>query len=97
VSRRSNDRPGGLFRFRYDARASFQRPVDRATVGDGERAFLDTMRRCKLYDFDNHRWLDFDGKPTTGTARMFSMTAKELLAPRQAVRALQIVQLRKAA
>lgn len=48
------------------------------------RSFLDTLRRCKLYDFDNHRWLDFDGKPTTGTARMFSVTAQELLAPRQA-------------
>ena len=25
------------------------------------RSFLDTLRRCKLYDFENHRWLDFDG------------------------------------
>lgn len=23
------------------------------------------MRACKLYDYDNHRWLDFAGKPTT--------------------------------
>lgn len=23
-----------------------------------------TMRACKLYDFDKHQWLDFDGKPT---------------------------------
>jgi omega-6 fatty acid desaturase (delta-12 desaturase) len=27
--------------------------------------FSDTLRRCKLYDFENHRWLDFDGRPTT--------------------------------
>jgi len=27
--------------------------------------FADTVRRCKLYDFENHRWLDFDGHPTT--------------------------------
>lgn len=24
-----------------------------------------TLRACKLYDFENHQWLDFDGKPTT--------------------------------
>lgn len=23
------------------------------------------MRSCKLYDYDNHRWLDFAGRPTT--------------------------------
>lgn len=61
------------------------------------RAFLGTLRRCKLYDFENHRWLDFDGKPTTGTARMFSVTARELLAPRQVERASRPVRLRKAA
>ena len=27
-------------------------------------AFWRTMRRCKLYDYDRHRWLGFDGKPT---------------------------------
>jgi omega-6 fatty acid desaturase (delta-12 desaturase) len=27
--------------------------------------WLDTMGRCKLYDWDEHRWLDFDGRPTT--------------------------------
>jgi omega-6 fatty acid desaturase (delta-12 desaturase) len=24
-----------------------------------------TMARCQLYDYENHRWLSFDGKPTT--------------------------------
>jgi omega-6 fatty acid desaturase (delta-12 desaturase) len=61
------------------------------------RAFLDTLRRCKLYDFENHRWLDFDGKPTTGTARMFRLTAKELLAPAQASGFAHPELLRKAA
>ena len=28
------------------------------------RNILATMRACKLYDYDNHQWLDFDGKPT---------------------------------
>lgn len=26
--------------------------------------FWDTLRRCKLYDYERHRWLDFDGNPT---------------------------------
>jgi len=25
-----------------------------------------TMRKCKLYDYDNHRWLDFEGNVTSG-------------------------------
>jgi omega-6 fatty acid desaturase (delta-12 desaturase) len=29
------------------------------------RAMLDIMKRCKLYDYENHRWLDFNGNPTT--------------------------------
>jgi omega-6 fatty acid desaturase (delta-12 desaturase) len=61
------------------------------------RSFLDTMGRCKLYDFDNHRWLDFDGKPTTGTARMFSVTARELLAPKLAEPTRRPLRLLKAA
>jgi omega-6 fatty acid desaturase (delta-12 desaturase) len=31
----------------------------------GIRWWFDTMRRCKLYDWDNHQWLDFDGRPTS--------------------------------
>ena len=26
-----------------------------------------TLKTCKLYDFENYRWLDFDGNPTTET------------------------------
>ena len=29
------------------------------------KGFLLTMTRCKLYDYGNHCWLDFDGKPTS--------------------------------
>ena len=25
----------------------------------------ETLRRCKLYDYERHRWLDFAGRPTT--------------------------------
>lgn len=29
-------------------------------------AFGRTLSKCQLYDFQNHRWLKFDGTPTTG-------------------------------
>jgi len=28
------------------------------------RMTRDTLRRCKLYDYRAHRWLDFAGRPT---------------------------------
>jgi omega-6 fatty acid desaturase (delta-12 desaturase) len=28
------------------------------------RSYMDVVRRCKLYDFANHQWLDFDGNVT---------------------------------
>jgi len=28
------------------------------------RTYMDVVRRCKLYDFANHQWLDFDGRVT---------------------------------
>jgi omega-6 fatty acid desaturase (delta-12 desaturase) len=28
-------------------------------------ALLDVFRRCKLYDYEQHRWLDFDGNATS--------------------------------
>jgi acyl-lipid omega-6 desaturase (Delta-12 desaturase) len=31
------------------------------------RGLVNTMRCCKLYDYRLHRWLDFDGRPTTET------------------------------
>jgi omega-6 fatty acid desaturase (delta-12 desaturase) len=30
------------------------------------RWYLHCMRTCRLYDFSNHRWLDWDGTPLTG-------------------------------
>jgi len=29
------------------------------------RWYVETTRRCKLYDFESHRWTDFSGHPTT--------------------------------
>ena len=29
------------------------------------RGLREVARSCKLYDYQNHRWLDFDGNPTT--------------------------------
>lgn len=34
------------------------------------RVMRDTLRRCKLYDFREHRWLDFDGRPTTESMKV---------------------------
>lgn len=33
---------------------------------------LRTIRTCKLYDYEQHRWLDFDGRPTTGTVPLMA-------------------------
>ncbi len=32
-------------------------------------SYVDNLTRCKLYDFDQHRWLDFAGNPTTESLR----------------------------
>jgi acyl-lipid omega-6 desaturase (Delta-12 desaturase) len=29
------------------------------------RLFWSTLRRCKLYDYESNRWLDFEGRPTS--------------------------------
>ena len=29
------------------------------------RGFFNTLRTCRLFDYENHRWLDWDGTPTT--------------------------------
>ena len=26
---------------------------------------FETLRTCRLFDYENHRWLDWDGTPTT--------------------------------
>jgi omega-6 fatty acid desaturase (delta-12 desaturase) len=28
------------------------------------RWLRETLRSCRLYDYETHRWLDFDGRPT---------------------------------
>jgi omega-6 fatty acid desaturase (delta-12 desaturase) len=40
-------------------------PEHAVVIGWTLRDFLDLTRCCKLYDFERHCWLDFDGKPTT--------------------------------
>ena len=35
------------------------------TVQFSPARFLQTVDRCKLYDYEHHRWLDFDGNPTS--------------------------------
>ena len=31
------------------------------------RGLFRTLRTCRLFDYENHRWLDWDGTPTTGS------------------------------
>ena len=38
--------------------------ADMITVSFSLKGFLRTMERCKLYDYENHCWLDFDGHVT---------------------------------
>jgi acyl-lipid omega-6 desaturase (Delta-12 desaturase) len=38
-------------------------------------AMLDVFRRCKLYDYEQHRWLDFDGNPTSDVLVAHSRSA----------------------
>ncbi len=50
--------------------------------------FLRTMARCKLYDYKGHRWLDFEGRPTSGLtvsgARLEAATASAGSTPKAA-------------
>ncbi|HYA38478.1 MAG TPA: fatty acid desaturase [Candidatus Methylomirabilis sp.] len=43
------------------------------------------QRRCKLYDFEQHRWLDFEGRPTSRVTLSFEA---DLLRPVYAFRAV---------
>jgi acyl-lipid omega-6 desaturase (Delta-12 desaturase) len=62
--------PGIPFYTVYAAQLEFDQLLGNAAVVRrlGIEWWLDTMRRCKLYDWDRQQWLDFDGKPTTPTA-----------------------------
>lgn len=35
------------------------------SIGFSLNNFLQTMKKCKLYDYENHCWLNFNGVPTT--------------------------------
>lgn len=50
-----------------DAQAELNTLIgDRAVVQPFSFKWLhETLRDCRLYDFDTHQWLDFDGKPTS--------------------------------
>jgi acyl-lipid omega-6 desaturase (Delta-12 desaturase) len=51
----------------YDAQQRLNGLLGREAkvVRFGATALLDVFRRCKLYDYDAHRWIDFDGRPTS--------------------------------
>lgn len=51
----------------YDAQQHLDKLLGRkaAVVAFRASALLDVFRRCKLYDYEEHRWIDFDGWPTS--------------------------------
>ena len=52
----------------------------RAVVVDfSVSALTDIFNKCKLYDYENHCWLDFDGKPTTPTCRLILENQESLI------------------
>jgi len=54
----------------YEAQQYLNRRLDGAPLVIEEFSpmrMIRTLRTCKLYDFSEHRWLDFDGHPTTGS------------------------------
>lgn len=51
----------------YDAQRELDAAMGAASVVIPLRpgALLAVFRRCKLYDYEQHRWLDFEGNPTS--------------------------------
>ena len=50
---------------------------DKAVVSQFSIGWLvNTMRCCKLYDYERHCWTDFDGKPTTPVATIFQRASR---------------------
>jgi acyl-lipid omega-6 desaturase (Delta-12 desaturase) len=58
--------PGIPFYHAYEAQLELDQLLGSAAIVRtlGLRWWLDTMRRCKLYDWDKQQWLDFSGNPT---------------------------------
>ncbi|MBI3880421.1 MAG: fatty acid desaturase [Verrucomicrobia bacterium] len=55
-----------LYRLNSAQNALERRLVDRFPVVRWTlRGYFDTLRRCKLYDYERHVWLDFKGRPTS--------------------------------
>jgi len=62
-------------------------------AGAGSRVVTETwtvekcreiMRRCKLYDYESHHWLDFEGRPTGPAARADASSGRPSNGRRQA-------------
>lgn len=61
----------------YDAQQRMNELVGHRLVLEPLSMFsiIGTLRKCKLYDYENHQWLDFGGKPT---AHRIDLKAKGL-------------------
>jgi len=51
----------------HDAQQELQRSfrTEMVRVIWRPKMFLETMRLCRIYDYEQHRWCDYDGTPTT--------------------------------
>jgi omega-6 fatty acid desaturase (delta-12 desaturase) len=54
-----------MFRLRAAQRFLQEKFPDLCAYRIGRKSYMDAVRRCKLYDFVEHAWLDFDGRVTS--------------------------------
>jgi len=67
-----------LYRLRAAQRQLNRLLGERAVIQRFSPAYLlTTLTRCKLYDFSEHRWLDFAGRPTSACTLPTSSQAKD--------------------
>jgi omega-6 fatty acid desaturase (delta-12 desaturase) len=57
-----------MFKLRAAQRVLHERFPDLCEYRMNFQSYMDCVRRCKLYDFTNHAWLDFSGQVTARVA-----------------------------
>jgi omega-6 fatty acid desaturase (delta-12 desaturase) len=57
-----------MFKLRAAKRVLHERFPDLCEYRMNFQSYMDCVRRCKLYDFTNHAWLDFSGQVTARVA-----------------------------
>jgi omega-6 fatty acid desaturase (delta-12 desaturase) len=57
-----------MFKLRAAQRVLHEKFSDLCEYRMNRQSYMDCVRRCKLYDFTNHAWLDFSGRVTARVA-----------------------------